>query len=315
MKLVTRFKRWLTFSAIVGTLVLGTAACSHSADGADTHFPRDAFAYFQVDAEPVVVQACKEREIDGKSECVMMPVPPLHSAASGIVIANSKRYSNRQYVMTAGHVCETNKWYEKRVKAWAAEDDILITEFFYAPRMTITNNTGHRYPAKVVALYPSKDLCIVAVENTGVKPMKLARRQVKPGAHIWNLAAPLGIWQPNLQNKFHGSYSGEYICMEDESHTFAIPCKAGKPAWSVFALPATHGSSGSPIFDRNGHVIGIISMVPEGFPELAYAVRLEDMHRLLDALLKHEREIKKSYEIIDLGKPGMNVDDVVLIEG
>jgi len=308
MKLASRLKNWLTI-----TVLMGAIACSHSADGADTHFPRDAFAYFEITAETVVVNACIEIVNGNRSECITIPGPSLHSSASGIVVANSKKFSNRQYVMTAGHVCET-KGYEKRVKAMGAKSGLIITDIFYEPTMKITNNSGNSFTAKVVALYPSRDLCIVAVESTGVKPIKLARRQVKPGARIWNLAAPLGIWQPNLQNKFHGLYSGDYICMEDEVNLFAIPCTPGKSTWSVFTLPATHGSSGSPIFNRYGKVIGIISMVPEGFPELAYAVQLKDMHRLLDALLEHEKTCETDCKQIDFEGPGISADDIVLIK-
>ena len=311
MKLALKIRRWLTVILAVALLTLG-GSCSYSVQAADTRYPREAFAYFKIDADVVLAYACKKA--DDTSECVVMAVPTLHTRASGIVVANSVKYSNRQYVMTAGHVCESDKWFEKNIKTWAAEDDIIIMNLFYEPKMIIANSSGKLFNAKVVALWHDRDLCIVAVEHTGVKPIKLASYQVKQGAPVWNLAAPLGIWQPSLQNKFHGSYSGEYTCVKGEEKSFEIPCEPGEPTWSVFALPATQGSSGSPIFNRHGRIIGIISMVPYNFPELAYAVRLKDMHRLLDALLKYELENKKSFEEIDFNTDGMSVDDIVLIE-
>ncbi len=47
MKLTTRFKRGLTFAMFVSTLFLNVSACNHSSDGADTQFPREAFAFFK----------------------------------------------------------------------------------------------------------------------------------------------------------------------------------------------------------------------------------------------------------------------------
>lgn len=301
--------KWLA-TAFLGSL-LSLSGCSYSPEVGDTATPRDAFAFMQIDASPIVLQICDE-----KTKTCEFGTTELHSRGSGIVVANSKVYSNRQYVMTAGHVCESDKWFERRVRYKAKRDGKIIPNIVYSPRMTVMNNSGQTYNAKVVAVWPKHDICLVAVSHMGVRPVQLARKQVKKGSKIWNLAAPLGIWQPDLQNKFTGYYSGTYTCTEEEKDTFAVSCVPGERSWSVFTLPATHGSSGSPLFNSSGQVIGIISMVPEGFPEVAYAVRLEDMKYLVERMMGHERAQKHKHakDDIDYNLPGLRIDDVLVLD-
>jgi len=267
---------------------LTLSSCSSQLNGALTSRHYDAFTYMQVETNVVVAYGCIN---EPGERCTFIAAQPHKSNASGIVVMNSKTRRGRQYVMTAAHVCESVVGYEARLKsAWLKQSNFIVDRFMYTSTIKIKNSSGNTYDGKVIALWPDRDLCVVAVEGMKIIPVKVAEEQVKMGDKIWNLAAPLGIWQEDLQNKFEGYYAGTYVCNEETRHTFPIKCKLGEKTWTVFDVPAAPGSSGSPIFNGRGELIGIISMVPNTFPEIAYASRLEDIRLILLAARKWDQE-------------------------
>ena len=63
-------------------------------------------------------------------------------------------------------------------------------------------------------------------------------------------AAPLGIHDPYTRNNFEGRFSG---CNNSE-------CQ--------FTIPATYGSSGSAVINKNGEIISIVSSAVIQFPHI-----------------------------------------------
>ena len=284
-------------------------ACVNQMDHVSTLRQYDAFAYMQVETNIIVAYGCLDAE--NKNSCTFITTQPHKSNASGVVVMNSKTRQGRQYVMTAAHVCESAVNNESNLRAaLLRQSSFIVDRFMYSSTILIKNSSGREFPGKVVVLMPQQDLCIVAVEGMKIIPVNVAHTQVKQGEKIWNLAAPLGIWQPGLQNKFEGYYAGHYVCDEETRETFPIKCELGIPAWSVFDLPATHGSSGSPIFNSRGELIGIVSMVPSSFPEIAYASRLEDIRRIIEIT----KEWDKLNEEIDFDTDSETINHPKLLE-
>ena len=71
-----------------------------------------------------------------------------------------------------------------------------------------------------------------------------------------NIAAPSGIYAKNLVPLFSGYYVGD-------AH--------GK---SIFTLPASGGSSGSPVLNNSGDVIGMVSAVTTDFKHIVISPTL-----------------------------------------
>lgn len=287
IRLVEMLQKGLTtLCMLTSTLLL--AGCSTQLDGTLTSRQYDAFTYMQVETNVVIAYGCLDQP---GAQCTFIAAQPHKSSASGVVVMNSKTRRGMQYVMTAAHVCESVMNYESRIKATLKkEGNFLVDRFMYTSTMKIKNSSGKTYDGKVVAVWSERDLCMVAVDDMKVIPVKVADKQVKMGEKILNLAAPLGIWQKDLQNKFEGYYAGTYVCDEESRNTFPIKCKVGEKTWSVFDMPAAPGSSGSPIFNSRGELIGILSMVPNTFPEIAYASRLEDIKHMLIIMRQWDAE-------------------------
>lgn len=194
------------------------------------------------------------------------------SSGSGVLIAHSDN-KDASYVLTVAHLCVDPN----------PQLPFFVTLDIKSTKMVIKEADGHSHDgdegehvheATVEAMDLYNDLCLIKTEYLEHRnPMKLARRAPKKHKRLWNLAAPHGIWSEDNSLWFEGYFTGytkidrkvldlppgwkktecnlkdESKCLDDE--------------WSVatYTIPAAPGSSGSPVFNERGELVGILSMV------------------------------------------------------
>ena len=105
------------------------------------------------------------------------------------------------------------------------------------------------------------------------------------------MAAPLGIFDMDLVPLFDGLYVGE----RDQYS-------------AMYSLPATGGSSGSPILDENGRLVGMVHSVINGFRQIVVSPRLEDMNEFLDDTLNDYYD-KWYANILKMARPKRDTTD------
>jgi S1-C subfamily serine protease len=150
------------------------------------------------------------------------------SVGSGVIINHLDNLNT--IILTAGHVCDFN-----------------------TVAMRVLDLKENKYPVIGFAVSGEDDLCLLIVETIiDAKPLAIAENNPKIGEHIYNIAAPLGMHAPDMALMFDGYYEGDIKFLEE------------KHPYSVYNLVGTGGSSGSPIFNDNWEIIGIIS---RGIPE------------------------------------------------
>ena len=179
----------------------------------------------------------------------------LVSSGSGFVVKNDQDGS---YIMTAGHVC----------------DDSDVIKMFQRPGVTILKHQfvvididGKRYNAKAIKFTMCEDVCIAYTPELHRPPVKIALSEPQPGDEVLNLAAPLGVFDNNMIPILHGHYSG--VAYEGKA---------------IYTIPAIGGSSGSPVFNRRGEVIGMIHSVHYRFQFLAISPTHKEIS---DYILNH----------------------------
>jgi S1-C subfamily serine protease len=167
--------------------------------------------------------------------------------ASAVLIHNS---SDKSYYLTAGHVCnmpgqEKDGYYSKIEK-----------------ELHLLNKQGDNHIATIVSFDDEKDLCLLSAALVDVSPARFANELNKKDK-IFNVAAPAGIWSKGMVLSFHGEYMGIYD---------------GRAMYSLVAQP---GSSGSPIFNEKGQIVGILGsvIVPGYF--LAISPSLDDLREFV----------------------------------
>jgi hypothetical protein len=109
------------------------------------------------------------------------------------------------------------------------------------------------------------DLGIVRVKLVKDLPTyRIATEMPQKGEKVYNTASPLGFFSGNVLGLYEGRYLGKKI----------IPIKGYKSLMAVYTIPVIGGSSGSPILNKCGEVIGIVSSVHRRFHHISFGVPL-----------------------------------------
>lgn len=150
------------------------------------------------------------------------------SVGSGVIINHIDNLNT--IILTAGHVCNFNTI---AIRVLDLKENI--------------------YPIIGFAVSSEDDLCLMITDSViPAQPLNVAETEPEIADHIYNIAAPLGMHGPNMALMFDGHYQGKIKFIEEEH------------PYGVYSLVGVGGSSGSPVFNDNWEIIGIIS---RGVPE------------------------------------------------
>lgn len=119
----------------------------------------------------------------------------------------------------------------------------------------------------VLASDSGKDIAILFVNASKATPLTLSKaNSVEPGTHISVIGSPLGL---------EGTVSDGIV-------SGSRPTSNG-PLLQITA-PISHGSSGSPVLDDNGQVVGVASMMLEGGQSLNFAISSSTVQGMLSMI-------------------------------
>ena len=167
------------------------------------------------------------------------------STGSGVII---NIIDKSTIILTAGHICKPNI------------NDVKVIDLF---------ENDHQVIGMIIS--DEDDLCLLIVDSVMEgKLIKTSNNKPEIGQHVYNIAAPLGIHAKNMSLMFHGYYQGQLKLIEEK---FPL---------DLYSVPGIGGSSGSPIFDDDWNLIGIVSRGITGFPEIMICVSYERVKAFTD---------------------------------
>ena len=114
-----------------------------------------------------------------------------------------------------------------------------------------------QYDTEILKIMRGIDTCVILVKDANLPQLYMARSAPKIGDEVFTVSTPHGIRSTNMIPLFSGYYSG----LDKELNM------------DVYTLPVDSGSSGGPIIDKNGHVLGLVSKKPNFFEHILYSPR------------------------------------------
>ena len=181
-----------------------------------------------------------------------------YRAGSGSVIRNEEGHS---FVLTAGHVCVTE--IDPKISSLVSSietDFILINK----DKDNMTAKI-HSVSKKFLEGTAPIDLCLLKTDSRAkTKAIDISLFPPRIGDTVYNLAAPGGFFIPPSVPIFSGLYSGDI-----NSHN------------SLYTIPAIGGSSGSPILNKNGKLVGVLFAANLELHHLSIAVEYKTLVKFL----------------------------------
>lgn len=183
---------------------------------------------------------------------------PASSVASGFAVAERDEGT---YIMTAGHFC---------VKSVTQEGQIIIENNIF-----VNTSKGESHKAVLVGLSHKIDACLLRTEPLDMEPLEVSLHAPSRYDEILNIAAPAGMFGEDVALVYEGRYIGKEVI--------------GPISMDVYNLPAFPGSSGSPVLNSYGHVIGMVVSTAGGFFHMAFSPTHQELIEFLEEHIDLER--------------------------
>lgn len=174
-----------------------------------------------------------------------IPIPLVFSG-TGFGIAHDMAST---YILTAGHICSN-----LGSNPVTGEEPPPHTATF-----KVVDRMGDEYPATVYSISDEQDLCLLKTE-TRLQITRIAKDSPQPGEIIHYSGYPTGMYILNGLNYFDGRFSGS---TPDGNHLYSMAVAAG--------------ASGSPVYNNDGEVIGLVSAVLVDFHHISIGVGRENI--------------------------------------
>ena len=219
------------------------------------------------------------------------PLRTIRGSGSSVLVHNTEKKS---YVLTAAHLC--TMMYDQGGFPKMMIDMLLAQKkgkkLSKSQELVAVDLKGLSYKAKVIAQEKNTDLCLLEVDRLKREPVKVAKHRPKIAEKVFNVAAPAGVFGKNMVPLFYGYYAGRSLNPFDEN-----------TASNIYTIPLTGGSSGSPVLNMKGELIGLIHSKLRRFDNIAFAVTLPQiqlfLHKNLMVKNYHSRNAIPTFKLED----------------
>ena len=176
-------------------------------------------------------------------------------------------YKNSTKVLTAAHVCKQDQF----------EQFIRINNGdFYIKAI---DREGKEYILDRIKHNKDQDICLLESVSGPLgegQYLKLSVKKPEYGEVVYNLAGPLGIIDGGMVPLMHGQFFGE----QDGS--------------AFYSIPAIGGSSGSPVLNARGELIGMIHSVHYRFHHISLSATHAQLWNFLAHVRNHTLQFQNS---------------------
>jgi S1-C subfamily serine protease len=207
----------------------------------------------------------------------------MSSTASGVIL---KHYRDITLVATSAHVCSIKHGSQIKIFAPEYKQDSPYWHVLEKSMFSLSDLNGKKTTGIILKIDYMSDLCVLASRKINKPEVKISLMDPLVGEKYYNVAAPRGIWAKKLVPLLEGRFVGK-----------AKSPFTGGDAY-MFTIPATGGSSGSPIFNWYGEVVGLLHSAYGGFHHVCMAATNDQLNVLLSSSLMKLKKQYDSYKVI-----------------
>tara|TARA_R100000808_G_scaffold22376_1_gene48666 strand:- start:1091 stop:1840 length:750 start_codon:yes stop_codon:yes gene_type:complete len=182
------------------------------------------------------------------------------SVASGAGVI----YKGQPHILTANHVCDYS--------------DIIgpAEKLGFTPTIKISavDNSGEQYDLEIVKQNTEGDLCLLKgkKERLSIPTLVLAKDPPEKNKKYFNFAAPAGVFNPGVVPLFEGMYAGIFYGV-----------------YALYTIPVYPGSSGSPIVNSDGELVGMVHSVHRNFHHVSFSATHEQLKTFLTEIKEESK--------------------------
>lgn len=191
---------------------------------------------------------CVEKK-DNKKECTKEKIGG--AWGSGSIV----KYKGKKHILTVAHICES-----EQMNMMAELTGQKIMYDFVA---TVEAKDWDSYSVVPIKINHRDDICLMSVSDIGAPYIKLSNKRPVYGEKIYTVASPGGL----AKNGMVPSFEGRFIGTND-----------GRAFYSV---PAMGGSSGSPLVNKKGELVGVTHSVYAYFHHVTVSTTFEELWKFL----------------------------------
>ena len=128
---------------------------------------------------------------------------------------------------------------------------------------TVEANSWSSYNAIPVKINHRNDICLMAVDDIEAPYLKISNKKPVYGEKIYTIASPGGLARDGMVPTFQGRFLG----ITDNR--------------AYYNVPAMGGSSGSPLVNKKGEVVGVTHSVYAYFHHVTVSTTFEELWSFL----------------------------------
>ena len=207
----------------------------------------------------------------------------LSSTASGVIL---KHYNDVTLVATSAHVCSMKHGNQINMFAPEYKKDSPNWHVLEKSMFSLADLNGKKTTGIILKIDYMSDLCVLASRKIPMPSVKISLMDPIVGEKYFNVAAPHGIWAKKLVPLLEGRFVGKAKSPFTGGDTY------------MFTIPAAGGSSGSPIFNWYGDMVGLIHSAYGRFHHVSMAATNDQLNVLLSSSLMKLKKQYDSYKVI-----------------
>lgn len=200
------------------------------------------------------------------------------ASGSSVVFLNRGGHS---YILTAEHVCSPARQSDMDMFINTPQDKEVLDTI---SNMTLTTSITRNVSYNIMNIYGriaenieiintdiNNDICIMRSDRIdGIIPVQISNTTPRIGEEVWNIAAPYGVFDFNMVPILRGVWGGQ----NPQGQAF------------ICDLPASPGSSGSPVFNNDGELVSIVHSTHVQFNAASFGASLSNIRELINESLQ-----------------------------